>query len=117
MCIAVVGHRTEMKEERKNFLDNLTNSYLSKFNFTITQKEYSWEKIYENIDKNKFNEEMENVKRGLENESLPIDVIHSAVAQLNFKDNNELNEDLYGKAHAFVNIFNVYNSDYIFLKD
>ena len=105
----------EMKEERKTFLNNLTYSYLSHFNFTLIQKETSWKNEYEPIDENKFNEELENIKEKIKDGSLPIDVIHSAVEQLNFKGNNEINEDLYAKAYAFKNMFSVYDSDYTFL--
>ena len=111
----IINTFPKMKEERTNFLKNLTNSYLSHFNFTLIQKETSWIKEYEPIDENKFSEKLENIKEKIKDGSLPIDVIYSAVEQLTFKGNNEINEDLYAKAYAFKNIFSVYASDYIFL--
>lgn len=108
----------KMREEREKFLNNFTKSYLSHFNYTIVQKETSWSKKYEPVDENKFSKELEEVKEKIVNGSLPLDVIHSAVDQLNFGDgNDEIDEDLYAKAYAFKNIFKVYDHNCSFLED
>lgn len=107
-----------MREERVKFLNNLTKSYLSHFNYTIVQKETSWSKDFETVDENKFSKELEKVKEKIVNGKLPLDVIHSAVNELNFGDgNDEIDEDLYAKAYAFKNIFKVYDHEYTFLED
>ena len=108
----------EMREEREKFLNNLTKSYLSQFNYTILQEETSWSKEHKPISEDKFSKELEEVKEKIKDGSLPIDVIHSAVNKLNFDDgNDEIKEDLYAKAYAFKNIFKVYEHDYAFLED
>lgn len=108
----------EMREERVKFLNNLTKSYLSHFNYTIVQKETSWSKDFATVDENKFSKELEKVKEKIVNGKLPLDVIHSAVNELTFGDgNDEIDEDLYAKAYAFKNIFKVYDHEYTFLED
>lgn len=108
----------EMREEREKFLNNLTKSYSNQTYYTKIQKEISWLKKREPVDENKFSKELEEVKKKILNGTLPLDVIFSAVNDLNFVDgNNELEEDLYAKADAFINIFKVYDYQYSFLED
>lgn len=108
----------EMREEREKFLNNLTKSYSNQTYYTKIQKEISWLKKREPADENKFSKELEEVKKKILNGTLPLDVIFSAVNDLNFGDgNNELEEDLYAKADAFINIFKVYDYQYSFLED
>lgn len=108
----------EMREEREKFLNNLTKSYSNQTYYTKIQKEISWLKKREPVDENKFSKELEEVKKKILNGTLPLDVIFSAVNDLNFGDgNNELEEDLYAKADAFINIFKVYDYQYSFLED
>ena len=104
----------EMKEEKKKFLKNLVIGKFENVNYTIVQKENSWSIEHEEIDENKFKDELKCVKDEIENGSLDTKIIFRTIVDLNF-DNQELHEDLYAKAYAFKNIFSVYDSDYTFL--
>lgn len=104
----------EMKEEKKKILKNLVTGKFENVNYTIVQNENSWSIEHEEIDENKFKDELKCVKDEIENGSLDINIIFRTIKDLNF-DNQELHEDLYAKAYAFKNIFIVYNSDYTFL--
>ena len=104
----------EMKEEKTKFLKNLVIGKFENLNYTIVQKENSWSIEHEEIDENKFKDELKSVKDEIENGSLDTKIIFRTIVGLNF-DNQELHEDLYSKAYAFKNIFSVYDSDYTFL--
>ena len=104
----------EMKEEKKKFFKNLVIGKFENVNYTIVQKENSWSIEHEEIDENKFKDELKCVKDEIENGSLDTKIIFRTIVDLNF-DNQELHEDLYAKAYAFKNIFSVYDSDYTFL--
>ena len=106
----------EMKEEKKNFIKNLVIDKFENVKYTIVEKENSWSIEYEEIDENKFKDELKCLKDEIKNGSLDTKIIFRTVTGLNF-GNNEINEDLYGKANAFKNIFKVYEYDYSFLED
>ena len=106
----------EMKEEKKIFIKNLVIGKYKNIKYTIVQKENSWKIEYEEIDENKFKDELKCVKDEIENGSLDTKLIFRTISKLNF-NNQELHEDLYAKAYAFKNIFSVYEYDYSYLED
>ena len=106
----------EMKEEKRNFLKNLVIGKFENVKYTIVEEENSWKIEYEEIDENKFKDELKCLKDEIKNGSIDTKIIFRTVKDLNF-DNQELHEDLYAKASAFKNIFLVYNYDYSYLED
>ena len=105
-----------MKEEKRNFLKNLVIGKFENVKYTIVEEENSWKIEYEEIDENKFKDELKCLKDEIKNGSIDTKIIFRTVKDLNF-DNQELHEDLYAKANAFKNIFLVYNYDYSYLED
>ena len=106
----------EMKEEKRNFLKNLVIGKFENVKYTILEEENSWKIEYEEIDENKFKDELKCLKDEIKNGSIDTKIIFRTVKDLNF-DNQEFHEDLYAKASAFKNIFLVYNYDYSYLED
>ena len=105
----------EMKEEQKKFLRGLVLNKFESLNHTVVQKENSWSIKYEEFDENKFEDELKCVKDEIKNESLDTNLIFKTLNSLNL--DMEIDEDLYFKTHAFINIFKVFDSNYSYLED
>ena len=103
----------EMKEEKKKFLRELVLNKFRSVNYTTKQRENTWSIKYEEFDESKFDDELKCVKD--ENESLDTNLIFKTLNSLNL--DMEIDEDLYFKTHAFINIFKVFDSDYSYLED
>ena len=105
----------EMKEVQKNFLKNLVLFNFRNFNVTKIQKGNLCKIKYEELDENEFENELKCVKDKINNGTLNTYVIFETLKDIDFV--MEINEDLYSKKCAFVNIFKVINSDYTYLED
>ena len=84
-------------------------------NYTTTQRGNTWSIKYEEFDESKFDDELKCVKDEIKNESLDTNLIFKTLNSLNL--DMEIDEDLYFKTHAFINIFKVFDSDYSYLED
>ena len=84
-------------------------------NYTTTQRGNTWSIKYEEFDENKFEDELKCVKEQIKNGSLDTNLIFKTLNSLNL--DMEIDEDLYFKTHAFINIFKVFDSDYSYLED
>ena len=104
-----------IKVERDNIKQCLLRCYFKSFNYKVTQKKYSWNIEYEKLDESKHTELLKEIEDKIENESLDIHVIFKVLNSL--KLDMELDEDLFFKTKGFINIFNVYDSDYSYLED
>ena len=111
----ILNNFIEMKLVQKKFLKNLVTNYFRTFNNTVTQKGNSWSIKYEDFDKSKHEEELKNIEDEIENESLDINLIFKVLN--NLKLDMEIDEDLFFKTKAFINIFKVFDSDYSYLED
>ena len=105
----------EMKVEKENLKKNLVVFNFESFNFTTVQKENSWSITYEDFDKSKHEEELKNIEDKIENESLDINLIFKVLNRLEL--DMEIDEDLFFKKNAFINIFKVFDSNYSYLED
>ena len=105
----------EMKEEKKKFLRGLVLNKFESVNYTTTQRGNTWSIKYEEFDESKFDDELKCVKDEIKNESLDTNLIFKTLNSLNL--DMEIDEDLYFKTHAFINIFKVFDSDYSYLED
>ena len=83
--------------------------------YTTKQRENTWSTKYEEFDESKFDDELKCVKDEIKNESLDTNLIFKTLNSLNL--DMEIDEDLYFKTHAFINIFKVFDSDYSYLED
>ena len=105
----------EMKLEKERLEKDLVVFNFKSFNYTTVQKGNSWSITYEDFDKSKHEEELKNIEDKIENESLDINLIFKVLNRLKLV--MEIDEDLYFKTHAFINIFKVFDSDYSYLED
>ena len=105
----------EMKEEKKKFIRELVLNKFESVNYTIVQKENSWSIKHEEFDESKHEEELKKIEDEIKNESLDTNLIFKTLNSLNL--DMEIDEDLYFKTHAFINIFKVFDSDYSYLED
>ena len=84
-------------------------------NFTTKQKENTWSIEYEEFDESKFEDELKSIKDEIDKGSIKTDLIFNVLNSLNLV--MEIQEDLFYKNEAFLNIFKVFDGDYSYLKD
>ena len=103
----------EMKIQQKKFLRNLVINKFRFFNETIINKPNSFHLKYEKFDENKFDEELKYVKEEIQNSTLNTRVIYETLLNLNL--DSEI-EDLFFKTEAFLKLYEVFESDYLYLE-
>ena len=111
----ILNNFIEMKLVQKKFLKNLVTNYFRTFNNTVTQKGNSWSIKYEEFDESKYEKELKCLKDEIENESLSTFVIFKILNNLDL--DMEIDEDLYFKTKAFLDIFRVFEIGYSYLED
>ena len=79
------------------------------------QKEYSLSISYKDFDESKHEEVLKKIEYKIENESLDINLIFKVLNRLEL--DMEIDEDLFFKKNAFINIFKVFDIDYSYLED
>ena len=84
-------------------------------NFTTKQKGTTWSIEYEEFDESKFEDELKSIKDEIDKGSIKTDLIFNVLNRLNL--DMEIQEDLFYKNEAFLNIFKVFDGDYSYLKD
>ena len=84
-------------------------------NFTTKQKGNTWSIEYEEFDESKFEDKLKSIKDEIDKGSIKTDLIFNVLNRLNL--DMEIQEDLFYKNEAFLNIFKVFDGDYIYLKD
>ena len=111
----ILNNFSEMKLEKQRLEKDLVLFKFKSVNYTIVQKENSWSIKYEDFDKSKYEEELKIIEDEIENERLDIRLVFKVLNRL--KLDNEIDEDLFDKTLAFLNIFKVFDSDYSYLED
>ena len=111
----ILNNFSEMKLEKQRLEKDLVLFKFESVNYTIVQKENSWSIKYEDFDKSKHEKELKIIEDEIENESLDIRLVFKVLNIL--KLDNEIDEDLFHKTQAFLNIFKVFDSDYSYLED
>ena len=111
----ILANFQEMKKEQKKFLRGLVLNKFNSLNYSIVQKENSWSKKYEKFDESKFDSEIKSLKEQIENGSINTELIFNVLNSLDL--DMEIEEDLYFKTKAFLDIFKVFDSGYSYLED
>ena len=109
----ILSNFEEMKEVQRKFLKNLVLNYFKYFNVTQIQRGNLLRIEYEHFDENKFKDELKCVKDEIKNGSLNTFVIFKTLNDLDL--DMEINEDLYFKTKAFLNLFKVIDSAHTYL--
>ena len=110
----ILNNFSEMKLEKQRLEKDLVLFKFESLNYTIVQKEKSWSIKYEDFDKSKHEKELKIIDE-IENERLNIKLIFTVLNRLNL--DMEIDEDLFYKNEAFLNIFKVFDSKYEYLED
>ena len=103
----------EMKEVKNIFLKDLVYKEFKNYNVTVKEIENTWEIEYEDYDENKFEDDLKCVTDKVKNGGLDISIIFQTLNNLDLDD--EISGDLYFKTKAFLNLYNVIDSDYSYL--
>ena len=111
----ILNNFSEMKLEKQRLEKDLVLFKFESVNYTIVQKENSWSIKYEDFDKSKHEKELKIIEDEIENERLDIRLVFKVLNRL--KLDNEIDEDLFHKTQAFLNIFEVFDSNYSYLED
>ena len=111
----ILSNFQEMKKEQKKFLRGLVLGKFRSVNFTTKQKGNTWSIEYEKFDESKFENELKCVKDEIENGSINNELIFNTLNNLDL--DMEIQEDLFYKNEAFLNIFKVFDSGYSYLED
>ena len=111
----ILNNFSEMKLEKQRLEKDLVLFKFKSVNYTIVQKEISWSIKYENFDKSKHEKELKIIEDEIENERLDFRLVFKVLNRL--KLDNEIDEDLFQKTQAFLNIFEVFDSNYSYLED
>ena len=111
----ILSNFEEMKEEQKKFLRKLVLNNFRNLNVTEIRRENSIRIDYEDFDENKSEDDLKCVKDEIKNRTLNTFVIFKTLNDLNL--DMEIDEDLYFKTKAFLNLFKVIDVDYTYLED
>ena len=111
----ILNNFSEMKLEKQRLEKDLVLFKVESLNYTIVQKEKSWNIKYEDFDKSKHEKELKIIEDEIENERRNIKLIFTVLNRLNL--DMEIDEDLFYKNEAFLNIFKVFDSKYEYLED
>ena len=111
----ILNNFSEMKLEKQRLEKDLVLFKFESVNYTIVQKENSWSIKYEYFDKSKHEKELKIIEDEIENERRNIKLIFTVLNRLNL--DMEIDEDLFYKNEAFLNIFKVFDSKYEYLED
>ena len=99
----------------KTFNENLVRSEFCHYNYTVKKSGNSCESSCEKYDESKFEEDLKKITNKIKDRSLNIEIIFHTLK--NFHLDMEIEEDLYFKNKAFLNLYKVIDSDYIYLED
>ena len=111
----ILSNFEEMKEKQKKFLRKLVLNEFKHFNITEIRRENSLTVKYGNYDENKFEDDLKCLKDKVKNGSINTSVISYTLNDLDL--DMEIDEDLYFKTKAFLNLFKVIDVDYTCLEE
>ena len=121
----ILSEFKEMKEIQKEFLENLASNHIDMLHrqFKITEEKreelVDLMKIDENSSELEKKCKVEYVSKLVENAMKDGGIDTEGIYQtlINLKIDSEINEDLYYKTKAFLDIFRVFESGYSYLED
>ena len=88
---------------------------MKKNHSTVKRSGDSWEFSKEEYDESKYEKDVKRLKSRVENGHINTEVIFDTLYDLNL--NMEIDEDLYFKTKAFLNIYKVFDQDCSYLED
>ena len=97
----------------KTFNEDLVRKEFQHYHYNIKQSGNSWNIKFEDYDKSKFEEDLKSVTNKIKDGSLDMRIIFETLN--NFDLDMEIDEDLYFKNKAFLNLYQVIDSDYSYL--
>ena len=113
----ILSEFEEMKKEQEKFLENLAFNHinsLDRHDEITDEKREELSKPFEDSLINKKDENVSNlVKDAMKDDGVDTEGIYHTLNSLNL--NMEINEDLYFKTQAFLNIFSVFDVQYYYL--
>ena len=105
----------EMKSVQEKFLRNIVLHNFRYLNMKTISKRGRLQIQYEPFDENKFEDKLNKVKDEIKNGTICNYVIYHTLNDIDIDE--EVNGDLYFKKNAFLNIYDVFESDYTYLED
>ena len=105
----------EMKIEQEKLLKGLVYKEFEKNHSTVKRSGDSWEFSKEEYDESKYEKDLKRLKSRVENGRINTEVIFETLYDINLDD--EIDEDLYYKTKAFLNIYKVFDQDCSYLED
>ena len=100
---------------QKRFENDLAYKRFRELNVTTTSSPGSIKWEYKQLDKDKFEEELKSVVEEIKNGTMDIHIIFQILLQTLL--DSEVNEDLYFKNKAFLDIYRVFETGYSYLED
>ena len=97
----------------KTFNEDLVRKEFRHYHYNIKHNGNSYNITYEDYDKSKFEEDLKSVTNKIKDGSLDMSIIFETLN--NFDLDMEIEEDLYFKNKAFLNLYQVIDSDYKYL--
>ena len=99
----------------KAFNEDLVRKEFRHYHYNIKQSGNSWNIKYEDYDKSKFEEDLQSVINKIKDGTLDTQIIFETLN--NFDLDMEIDEDLYFKNKAFLNLYKVFDTSYTYLED
>ena len=109
----IMNNFLEMKLQKQKFLKYLIYKEFEGYNATVVKRGNSLELEYDDYDENKFEEDLKCLTDKVKNGSIDIEVIFQSLNDLDL--DMEIDEDLFFKIKAFLNLYQVIDSDYSYL--
>ena len=103
----------EMRKVKNNFLKEVVYKEFKNYHSTLKQSGNTWRIEYEDYDESKFEDDLKSLTDKVKNGSIDISIIFETLNNLDL--DMEIDEDLYFKTKAFLNLYHVIDSDYSYL--
>ena len=111
----IMNNFLEMKLQKQKFLKDLVYNEFKNYHSTLKQSGNTWEVEYEDYNESKFEDDLKCLTDKVKNGSIDISIIFQTLNNLDL--DMEIDEDLYFKTKAFLNLYNVIDYQYSYLED
>lgn len=105
----------QFQVSQQKFKNDLTHELFSRSNYNIISTDGKIKLKYEKLDEDNFEEVLKSGVEQIKNKTLSIYVIFKILTFTSL--DSEIDEDLYFKKQAFLNIYKVFDMDYSYLDD
>ena len=111
----IMNNFLEMKLQKQKLLKDLVYKEFKHYNSTVKQRGNSWKVKYEDYDESKFEDDLKCLTDKVKNGSIDISIIFQSLNNLDL--DMEIDENLFFKTKAFLNLYKVIDDDYTYLED